>query len=53
MRKSDRLYVKWKGYNNLFDSWINKEDIVEISANIFLNSIHVVQIDISNYETKT
>ena len=27
-RKSDKLYVKWKGYNNSFNSWINKKDIV-------------------------
>ena len=24
-RKGDKLYVKWKGYNNSFDSWINKK----------------------------
>ena len=23
-RKGDKLYVKWKGYNNLFNSWIDK-----------------------------
>ena len=22
-RKGDQLYVKWKGYNNSFNSWIN------------------------------
>ena len=27
-RKSDKLYVKWKGYNNSFNSWIDKKDIV-------------------------
>ena len=27
-RKGDKLYGKWKGYNNLFNSWINKKDIV-------------------------
>ena len=27
-RKGDKLYVKWKGYNNPFNSWINKKDIV-------------------------
>ena len=27
-RKDDKLYVKWKGYNNLFNSWIDKKDIV-------------------------
>ena len=27
-RKGDKLYVKWKGYNNSFNSWIDKKDIV-------------------------
>ena len=27
-RKGDKLYVKWKGYNNTFNSWINKKDLV-------------------------
>ena len=27
-RKGDKLYVKWKGYNNSINSWINKKDIV-------------------------
>ena len=27
-RKDDKLYVKWKGYDNLFNSWINKKDIL-------------------------
>ena len=26
-RKSDKLHVKWKGYDNLFNSWINKKDL--------------------------
>ena len=26
-RKGDKLYVKWKGYDNSFDSWINKKDL--------------------------
>ena len=26
-RKGDRLYVKWKGYDNSFNSWINKKNI--------------------------
>ena len=25
---SDKLYVKWKGYDNSFNSWIDKKDIV-------------------------
>ena len=27
-RKGDKLYVKWKGYNNLFSSWIDKKDLI-------------------------
>ena len=27
-RKDDKLYVKWKGYDNYFNSWINKKDLV-------------------------
>ena len=27
-RKCDKLYVKWKGHNNLLNSWIDKKDIV-------------------------
>ena len=26
-RKGDKLYVKWKRYDNSFNSWINKKDI--------------------------
>ena len=25
-RKGDKLYVKWKGYDNSFNSWIDKKD---------------------------
>ena len=27
-RKGDKIYVKWKGYDNSFNSRIDKEDIV-------------------------
>ena len=27
-RKGDKLYVKWKGYDNGFNSWINEKDLV-------------------------
>ena len=27
-RKVDISCVKWKGYDNLFNSWINKKDLV-------------------------
>ena len=28
-RKGNKLYVKWKGYNNSFNSWINKKDLIK------------------------
>ena len=27
-RKGDKLYVKWKGYDNSFNSWIDKKDFI-------------------------
>ena len=27
-RKGDKLYVQWKGYDNSFNSWIDKKDFV-------------------------
>ena len=27
-RKIDKLYVEWKGYDNSFNSWIDKKDLV-------------------------
>ena len=27
-RKGDKLYVKWTGYYNSFNSWIDKKDII-------------------------
>ena len=27
-KKGDRLYVKWKGYDNSFNSWIDNKDLV-------------------------
>ena len=26
-KKGDKLYVTWKGYDNSFNSWINKKDL--------------------------
>ena len=28
-RKSAKIYVKWKGYDNSFNSWIDKNDIIK------------------------
>ena len=27
-RKGDKLYVKWKYYDNSFNNWIDKKDVV-------------------------
>ena len=27
-RKGNKLYFKWKGYDNSFNSWIDKKDLV-------------------------
>ena len=26
--KDDKLYINWKGYDNSFNSWIDKKDLV-------------------------
>ena len=28
-RKGDKMYVKWKGYDNSFNSWIYKKDLIK------------------------
>ena len=28
-RKGDKIYVKWKGYDNSFNSWIDKKDLIK------------------------
>ena len=28
-KKGNKLYVKWKGYNNYINSWIDKKDIIQ------------------------
>ena len=27
-KKGDKLYVKWKGYDNSFNSWIDEKDLL-------------------------
>ena len=27
-RKGDKLYVKWKGYDNSFNCWIDTKDLI-------------------------
>ena len=28
-RKENKLYVKWNGYDNSSNSWIDKKDLIE------------------------
>ena len=60
-RKGDKLYVKWKGYNNSFNSWIEKKDLIYCIKMTqyfpkpyepFGGGINV-KVDLSNYATKT
>ena len=62
-RTGDKLFVKWKGYDNSFNSWINKKDLlwfyhIKMSKfypepyELFGGDINVT-IDLSNYATKT
>ena len=46
-RKGNKLYVKWKGYNNSFNSWIDKKDHRSHGGDI------KVELDLGNYATKT
>ena len=55
-RKRDKLYVKWTSYDNYFDSWIDKKDIVCIIK--YLPELKSsggrlkVELNLSNYATK-
>ena len=41
-RKSDNLYVKWKGYDNSFNSSISKNDLCK-RVNTFLSRLEVLE----------
>ena len=28
-KKGDKLHVKWKGYDNSFNSWVDKKDLIK------------------------
>ena len=62
-RKGEKLYVKWKGYDNRFNCWIDKKDLVwsyyiktsqyfPKSFRDFGENINV-KVDLSNFATKT
>ena len=42
-RKGDKLYVKWKGYDNSFNSWTNKKDLVSKWVNTLLSRLKVLE----------
>ena len=60
-RKCDKLYVKWKGSDNSFNSWIDKKDLVLYRIKMsqyfpkpyesFGGDINA-KVDLSNYATK-
>ena len=66
-RKDDKLYVKWKGYDNSFNTWNDKKDLVWFywlqlhcikmrqyfpkPYEPFSGDINV-KVDLSNYATK-
>ena len=56
-RKENKLYVKWKGYNNSFNSWIDKRHCIKVSQcfpepyKTIGGNINV-KVDLSNYATK-
>ena len=40
-KKGDKLYVKWKSYDNSFNSWIDKKDIVK-NESIFSKAVSTI-----------
>ena len=56
-RKGNKLYVKWKGYNNSFNSWTDKKRFYKISQYFPPYKSHgrdiKVELDLNNYVTKT
>ena len=56
-KKGYKLYVKWKGYDNFFNSWIDKKTLYKMSQYFpkpyepFGGDINVT-VDLSNYATK-
>ena len=56
-KKGDKLYVKWRGYDNSFNSWIDKKTLYKMNQYFpkpyepFGGDINV-RVDLSNYATK-
>ena len=45
-KKSDKLYVKWKGYENSFNSWRDKKDFIN---EFFRNNRVIVRFSKKSY----
>ena len=58
-RKDDKFYVKWKGFDNSFNSWINKKRPWMKMSQYFSKPFRSfggyinVKVDLSIYATKT
>ena len=37
-RNGNKLYVKWKGYDNSFNTWIDKKDLIK-----YVNTFHHIE----------
>ena len=53
-RKGDELYVKWKGYNNLFNSWIDQKSYIceDGGARLRISVWHLLMNLTNNYLLK-
>ena len=57
-KEGDKLYAKWKGYDNSFNNWIDKKGLVKMSQyfptpfNTHFGDSIKIKIDLSNYATK-
>ena len=38
-RKGGKLYVKWKGYGNSFNNWINKKDLIRVTETLVASNV--------------
>ena len=56
-RGCNKLYIKWKGYHNSFNRWIDKREIAYMSEYFPKSKSLVanvkVELDLSNYATKS
>ena len=58
-KKGDKFYVKWKGYDNSFNTWIDKKKIYLYKMSHFTDTYShskkkiKFELDLSNYATKS